>query len=227
MTTAHSTTALQIVDDAAFLVGRKNIGNTLPSDDVTLFLRLLNDMVKQWESAGVYLHTLEDVSIELDGIKQSYTLSPTGDVVTGRPMRCVSARRVDLNGYETPIDLISREDYKRLPIKTSTGPTTLAAYEKQATYGTLYVWPLGLATDSLSVTIQRPIDIFDTSADTGDFPSEMFLALKYGLAAILADGTGVPLPTRRDIKAEAQRYFTILKSGDQETTSLFIQPQMR
>ena len=227
MTTAHTTTASLIVDDAAFLVGRKNIGNDLETADVTVFLRLLNDMIKQWEGAGVYLHTIQDVTVTLDGSSQSYTMSPTGDVVTGRPLRCISARRVDSDGYETPVELISREDYKRIPLKAATGPVTLAAYEKQATYGTLYVWPLGETTDTLSVSIQRPIDIFDSSTDAGDFPSEMFLALKYGLAAILADGTGLDLTVRQTIKAEARQYFDVLKCNDQETTSLFIQPRMR
>lgn len=315
MTTAHSTTAQLIIDDAAFLTGRKDIGNALEPEEVEIFLRLLNDMIKQWEGRGVHLHTIQELTIPLYDDKQTFTLSPTGDVVTGRPMRCVSARRLDSTGYESPVELLSREDYKRLSIKTSAGMTTMACYEKQTTYGTLYVWPVGdtdsvslenLWTDSVAVsgeyhytgalvtaeptyvfangtklvegtlgslasgeyaygdndglgadalyvkpaatpvgeatgyikvlldtpsallvTIQRPVDIFDDTDDAGDFPSEMFLALKYGLAAVLCDGTGMTLYEKRQLKVEAKDYFNQLKMDDRETTSFFFQPAMR
>ena len=313
MTTVHTTTAGLIIDDAAFLVGRKNIGNALDAADITIFLRLLNDMIKQWEGLGVYLHTIQDLTIPLYDSKQSYVLSPTGDIATGRPIRCVSARRLDSTGYESPVTLLSREDYKTLSIKSSAGYTTLASYEKQNAYGLLYIWPVGdtasvslenlwansvaksgeyhytgalvtveptyvfangtklvegtlgslvageyaygdndsLGSDKLYVkpstiplgqstvkvlldtpsalllSIQRPVDIFDADTDAGDFPSEMILALKYGLASIISDGTGISPQRQRQIKADAQNYFNVLKVTDQETTSFFFQPQTR
>lgn len=314
MTTSYTTTASQIIDDACYLIGRLTVGNSLPSTEQTIFLRLLNDMIKQWESRGVYLHTTTDITFPLYDSKQSYTLSTTGDYNTGRPLRCLDAQRKDSSGYESPVTMVSRDEYSRITQKDATGLTTMAWYERLTTYGKLYVWPVGDTastsltdawtnssgtsgeyyytgtiseeptyvigngtkleegtlgsltagqyaygdndslgantlyvklstgpsgqgagyiktlpdtTSALIATIQRPIDIFDNTTDTGDFPSEAFLALKYGLAALLSDGTGVSADKRRDIKAEADKYFNIMKSTDQENISFTIQPETR
>lgn len=226
MTATHTTTAQLIIDDAAFLAGRKDIGNALEPEEVEIFLRLLNDIVKQWEGRGVHLHTIDEVTVPLTVATQSYTVSLTGDVAVARPMRVISARRLDSTGYETPVDIVSREDYKRLSIKDSEGLANIIFYEKLTDSGVLYVWPVATATgNSLIIVIQRAVDIFDDTEDAGDFPSEMFLALKYALAAMICGG--LPIQEQRQIKVDAKEYFFELKADDQETTSFFFQPAMR
>lgn len=344
MTTALSTIAQNIINDAIRKCGVKDIGNEVSSEEVEIALRMLNSMIKQWESRGVKLHTIYDLEIPQYGSKQNYRLDntnlitswannsyntfasingditsaidstpatqtaqtnaitvaigkqctitavwtnvagqaptltgtggfttttlvagtntisfvatatsivitatntaaaswgctfkfPKGDVDIARPMRAVSARRRDnATLYETPILLLSREEYKQLTIKSSgPAPVTQVSYERQIDYGTLYVWPVDdslYATPDYTVilTIQRAIDIFDTAEDTPDLPSEMFLALVYGLAEILCDDYSVEINERKLIGAKAQNYFGQLLMTDQETTSFFWQPETR
>lgn len=343
MSTTLSTVAQNIVNDALRKIGVKDIGNEVSPEEVEIGLRMLNSLLKQWETRGVKLHTVYDVEVPQYGGKQSYTLdsknlitswgnnnydsfsfidaditsavylavgtqtaqsnpisvaigkqcklvatwtniggqAPTltgtggfpttilvagentisfiatsssilltitntvaaswscafkmarGDVDIARPMRIVSARRRDnATLYETPILVISREDYKILTIKSSQGPVTQVAYERQSNYGTLYVWPVSNATITspdytIILTVQRDIDIFDTAEDAPDLPSEMFLALIYGLADILADDYSIPVTDRGIIAAKALNYFNQILITDQETASIFFQPKTR
>lgn len=318
MATALSETAQQIINDAYQLTGRKDMFNELEPEEVEFALRLLNDMIKQWQTRGVELSSIDDIEIPLYDQKQSYILGPAGDLDMGRPMRAISARRRDSSGYELPFEppISAREDYKRLPLKTSTGTTIMAAYERRLTGGVVYVWPVSdtastsLTTawsnsgtvpgeyhytgagvsaepvyvfangtkltegtlgslangeyaygdnDSLGanalyvklavgdpsaqvsgyvkiltttppilvLTIQRAIDIFDTSEDTPDLPSETYLALKYGLAAILCDGLSLPAADRQLLKQQSMDYFTQMRTTDQESSSIYLQPRFK
>lgn len=232
MSTVLSTTAANIINDAFFLLGAKDIGSSLDPAEVEIGLRLLNSFIKQLQSRGVQLHTVSDIEIPLYGNKQSYTVGPDAayDLNTGRPMRIISARRRDANGYEVPMTEVSREDYKNLPQKDTVGPSVEYAYEKLATYGVVYTWPVSDAATletsdyTMVATVQRAIDIFDTSEDAGDLPSEMHLAVTYCLADMLPYGTK---QSRSDVKAKAPAYLVLLLTSDQETTSIFIQPDMR
>ncbi len=318
MSTVLSETAQQIINDAYQLAGRKDMFNELEPEEIEFGLRLLNDLIKQWQSRGVELSSILDVEVPLYDSKQSYVLGPSGDLDIGRPMRVVSARRRDSSGYDLPFEppISSREDYKRLPLKDSAGVTVMAAYERRLTDGLVYVWPVSDTastalttawTDSVAVpgeyhytgagvtaeptyvfangtkltegtlgsladgewaygdndsigssqlyvklavgnpgalatghvkvllttppllilTIQRAIDIFDTSEDTPDLPSECLLALKYGLAGIVTDGSTLSLNERQMIKQQAIDYFNQMRSTDQEAASIYIHPRMR
>ncbi len=338
-----SVIAQDIINDAVRKCGVKDIGNEVSPEEIEIALRMLNSLIKQWESRGVKLHTIYDLEIPQYGSKQSYRLDSTnlitswgnnsydsfafingdittaiktgagtqtaqtnaisvaigkqctlvatwtnvagqaptltgtggfttttlvagvntitfaataasivitatntataswvctfkmarGDVDISRPMRAISARRRDnATLYETPILLLSREEYKQLTIKSSVGPVTQVSYERQLDYGTLYVWPISdalYATPDYTIilTIQRAIDIFDTAEDAPDLPSEMFLAAVYGLAEILADDYSVDINERKLIGIKAQNYFGQLIMTDQETTSIFFQPETR
>ena len=228
MSTVLSTVAANIIKDAFYLVGAADMGEALSADESAVGLRFLNSFVKHLQSRGVQLHTISDIEIPLYGSKQSYTIGPDAsyDKNTGRPMRIISARRRDSDGYELPLMEVSREDYKNLPIKTTVGAPNQYAFEKLAAYGVVYIWPISDAATAetadytLVATIQRAVDIFDTNEDAGDLPSEMHLAITYCLADMLPCGTK---SARADVKNKAPNYLALLLSTDQETTSIVVQ----
>lgn len=145
-----------------------------------------------------------------------------------RPQRIVSAYRRDINGNDTPIELISRGDYASLSYKASEGKTVQAFYDPQLTTGTLYLWPTpDLTTDVVRFWYSRPIEDFDAAADNPDFPIEWGEALTYGLAERLATLYQAPLEIRQWIKAEATAKFELALSYDAEPTSVFFGADLR
>lgn len=232
MSTVLSTTALNIISNALYLVGARDLGAPLSGEESEVGLFFLNSFVKYLQSRGVQLHTVSDIEIDLYGSKQSYTIGPDAsyDKNTGRPMRIISARRRDSDGYEIPMIEMSREDYKNLPQKSTIGPPSQYAFEKLAAYGVVYIWPISDAASlaasdyTMVATIQRALDIFDTSDDAGDLAPEMHLAVTYCLADMIPYGTRM---ARDDVKRKAPDYLITLLATDQETTSIVIRQESR
>jgi len=231
MTTSIMTyTAQNIVDDALYQAGKKDIGNPAETELVEISLRMYNGMLKYWQSRGVQLHTIQEIEIPLWGSKQSYVIRKdgTGDYDIDRPMRIIGAHRKDnVSLYEIPIDVISYEEYHEITIKSIVAPVQQVAMTKQADQMTVYIWPI--ADDaaevgsaySLMLAIQRALNIAETGGNTPDLPSEMYLAAVYGLSDLMCKGKD------KDIAKKAQDYFTSLLMTDQESVSLFFHPETR
>lgn len=144
-----------------------------------------------------------------------------------RPNRILLAQ-VTADGIETPIDLVSRQEYFELPEKTSQGQTSLAYYDAQLGSGVLYVWPVPTNdTYRLTLSTDRPFDDFVTGSDSPDFPIEWGMAIVYNLAYMLAPKYGVPLDRLSLIKAQANELLMNANDFDREDVSTFFSPDSR
>jgi hypothetical protein len=153
----------------------------------------LNMMIKAMQAAGVGLWLNQAFSQTLVASAQSYTFGPLGTTVLIRPLAVVEARLRDVNGNETPMAVMSRDEYMSLPLKSSSGKSTQFYYDPQTANGKFYVWPVNTTlTDTIVGTMRVPIQVFVNIADTPDFPQEAFDMLHFGLAVRLSPAYGVP-----------------------------------
>lgn len=187
------------------------------------------------------------IGIELDsGALQWTTVSgtPSGDTITlaasltsasaidnhvyayttkiQRPLGIIEARRVSPSGIETPLIEVSREDYMTLSDKTSAGYSNQFWYDPQLTNGRIYIWgACNNVQDTIAMTIKRPIQDFDSSGNTGDFPTEWLEAVIFNLATRLGVKLGVELPQGLVSLAAHAKYMA--KTFDVEMPSMFLQ----
>lgn len=165
----------------------------------------------------------------------------TGDAASGnavftyttkinRPQRITqdTANWHSLAGSDTPVRVVSREEYTRHPNKTTQGKIVEIFYDKQLGNGVLKVWPTpDDATDVLQFWYERIIEDFDASANTPDFAIEWSEALILGLAAKMApsyaSGT-INLQERALLKSAADEALMIAMSYDKENVSVYVQP---
>jgi hypothetical protein len=153
----------------------------------------LNMMIKAIQAAGMGLWLNQSFSQTLVASAQYYTFGPLGTTVLIRPLAIVEARLRDVNGIETPLAAMSRDEYMMLTNKASTGKVTQFYYDPQTTNGKFYVWPVNtILTDTIIGTMRVPIQTFVNIADTPDFPQEAFDMLHFGLAVRLSPAYGVP-----------------------------------
>lgn len=159
----------------------------------------------------------------------------SGNVVYGhtsrvvRPLRVVkdSLYRRDSSDNDTPVTLIAKTDWDLLTAKTSSGKVIQAAYQPFLTSGRLWVWqPNDVATETLRFTIERPVQDFDSTTNTPDFPIEASLALVLNLAVLLAgpNGASGELPL---LIPRAQQALDDWLDGDVENASVRFQPDLR
>jgi hypothetical protein len=174
-----------IIKDALLEIGALDAGEDPSSDETSDASRMLNMLVKNWQ-----VHTdiwpLKDVTVTLTPGTQSYTVGTGLTVNTARPLKVISARRQDSNSVDIPIDVYSREEYMSLPVKSTQAPANGVYYDPQVSNGVLYVWPTGSTNNTtVIITVARPLEDFDSTTDTPDFPQEWYLALVKNLAVRL------------------------------------------
>jgi hypothetical protein len=121
-----------------------------------------------------------------------YTYTTKSD----RPQKLLYAFRSDINGFDTEINLIGENEYRRQSNKTADGPPVEVWYNPQGNQATgkLHVWPDdgGKNWDKIVLIAQHLPDDFDSAGDAPDFPIEWGNALVWGLAAELASEYGLP-----------------------------------
>jgi hypothetical protein len=156
----------------------------------------LNLRLKAVQTHGALLWTIREQEIPLAKGKRVYTIGPSGDVNTDRPLRIFNPRLRDITtNTDTPITPYGRLDYAGISDKFTTGTPTAVFYDRKVSLAELTVWPV--PSDSkkrLIVTAEVPLQDFDASGDTAYMPSYAYTFLVWGLAADLGSEYGLPLP---------------------------------
>ena len=149
--------------------------------------------------------------------------APTFDYTTRiiRPLRVIDARRYYIpSNIETPLNIMSRLDFRELPNKQSTGPINQFFYDPQLSTGYFWSWPA--PPDSLSkvnFTWMEPIFNFNTAADQPDFPVEWFNCLVWNLAKEIMLEYDVPPQRAQMIQIRAKETFDLVSGFDREPES--------
>lgn len=179
MATTGTTNNREIITDAFRKIGVTAHDEELQAHDAATGLRALNRLLKAWQNHGHLEWTIETQSIALVfGAEQ--VLDPV------RPIRVISARIVR-NGVEIPMVSLTRDEYDRLPQKSTIGTPTQYFYDRQREAARLYVWPTSANGETLNITYEREVEDQTDLDAIADVPGEWLEALVYGLAARLAD----------------------------------------
>lgn len=203
------------------------------STQLTTGAEALNMIVKSLASDGMPLWAIKKKTITLTASQASYTVSALS---INRPLKIIAAYRTDTSGtdnIDTPMEIITRDEYISRSSKASTGVPLELWYDPQLTsaLATLYVYPTPDSTTATNYTVsfyyQTPFEDFDASTDTPDFPQEWYNCIKWKLASELAFEYGVPGPTIDRITAKATiEHNKVLDMGMEEGSVYFI-PEMR
>lgn len=143
-----------------------------------------------------------------------------------RPLRVPFGRRFYfLSSIDTPMITMSRKDYRDLPNKTATGIITQFFYDPRGganTQGLVYVWPAPVdANSALKFTWYRPIQDFDSAANTPDLPQEWIQTLMFNLAVIMAPEYDCPPQRFQMLVNMAASCLDDVTGWDRETESTY------
>lgn len=226
-TTDFNQTALDIITDA-FNDLRVGIdGEALTGSQKQYGQRTLNAMVKAWRADEVKLWADAEGEIFLLKEQASYTLGGTDQDFSIRPSKMMNVRRRSTTDIDTPMFEMSREEYKNLPNKTTTGTPVQWFYDRQLTTGVLYVWPVpSTSGETVQFDYEPQLDDFDTNSDTPDFPQEWLEALRLGLAARMVTRYPIETSERLELYARAAEAYDKAAGYDRET-SVFMSPDFR
>lgn len=212
LTSNYSLTAAQLVPESLALLGVLADEEPLPQVEMDRALLHLNLMLKSWQQIGVMPHTLTSGTFALVQSDRDYVFG-SGGTVTSIPF---DLQQILITRSSSDLEMteMSREDYMRLPNKTTEGYPTQWYYDRQRDSGTLYVWP---APDATGGTItwsgrRRLLDV-DAQTDNMDLPQEWYDALLYGLAERLILPYGkAGSQEAKEVKEKAAAAFIIAQS---------------
>lgn len=181
-------TAANIIARSMRLLGQISSGEDPSTEEYADGLTALNAMLGTWNNPRLMCYALQEESLTLSSGDSSYTIGPSGDVNTTRPVAIESAYVVDSSNLSHEIRLISDKAYAALPNKTQTAPyPTHAVYRPSMATGTLLLWPVPDGTvTSMKLLTRIPLTSFSTTSDTVSLPPGWEEALAYNLAIRLA-----------------------------------------
>lgn len=171
------------------------------------------------------------------------TAALTGDVAAGadvyvyattakltRPAEIVEAfRRRSSDNTDTPLRMISMQEYNNLSDKFSEGSVVQWTYDNVLNYSTtgypgngdFYFWPIfENGDDVIVIKYIKLFDDLDAAANNPEFPQQWFLPLMLGLAWLLSPKHGIPLKERQMLLQEAMMYKKMTLDADQEPASI-------
>ena len=236
MTTSNSTDFSVSRDDiikrALRLIGAVAQGETPTTDQTTEAAIALNGLVKAWQADGMPLWAIRTYSVPLTAAVTSYRIGLAQTIATPKPLKIMEAYNHNTSSsVDIPMRVLTRQEYNMLGNKTSVGNPIQIFYDPQNTYGDLYVFPVPssveAASNTITITYQRPFEDFDASTDTPDFPQEWYDAVTYGLACRLAPEYGLPIPDRKTLWQEMSIIKQDALNFGLETGSLFFQRDFR
>lgn len=242
ITVTRDTMIVDALEDLRVLLD----GGNPSAGDITAGARKLNFLIKKWAIKGLLLWCRDTIQIPLVTNKFRYTIGPTGDVVTYRPLRVLEygsfIRQTCGNTFppDIPLTLLSRREYMELSQKSMTGtpnshyydpqmaPSPLQSYDPALANGVWYCWtaPVDL-TQTAFIEVQRPIQDMTSGAESFDLPLEWYEAISKNLSAALSDKYEIPEQRLRRIKEEAKEAIDeIADWGSQEVAPISFQPDM-
>ena len=145
-----------------------------------------------------------------------------------RPLRILGAYTRDVaSNNDVQMEVITSNAYHGLSSKTTESYPLQLHYEPTIDRGNCYIWPRFSNGDRVIVIhFHRPIEDFDASGDTPDFPQEWYLPLVYELACTVAPNYNTTVRERQLLRQEAKMWLDRVSSNDYEEGSIQFVPDL-
>lgn len=203
-------------------------------------LQALEFIIKRMSIDQVPVWARYSITVPIVVAQNPYTVGPGLNIDIGpagtltATMPPVDIFRVNykylLDGQETKLEPNGRQDYLDYALKGSAGIPNSWYYEKQNTFGNLYLYPVPDSTsagDHLVIDVQRYI--YDAGALTNglDMPLELIHYLKWAVAEELMCEYEQPDRRAVMISARATSLYEVIKQINGDKSSVYFLPDTR
>lgn len=233
-TVSFATNRDQLITEAYKKISMIGDYDTLTSQQIATGAFNLNMLVKALAADGMPLWAISESTFTMISGVNAYTVGTGETINIDRPIRIINAFNHDNNsGGDQPMNIITREEYDRLGLKTSTGTSTQLCYDAQllSVNPTIRLYPTPDAYSQTSriiqIRYQKQFDDFNAATDEPDFPQEWYLAVVYLLASILAPNSGLTVQERGQLVGEAKMWHEFALSAGTEEGSFTMEPDTR
>lgn len=180
-------TAQTIIDRSLRLIGAIASGESPTAQESTDALEALNAMIESWQTEKLNVYSMVDTAFTLVAADASYTVGPSGNfALTPRPAK-IEEIFLRKSNIDYGIELVDKDRWFAIPDKTTTSDVPkFAYYEPTLPTGTLLLWPVPSAADSLHIVTWTVVSNLDSLSTTIALPQGYERALAYNLAVDIA-----------------------------------------
>jgi hypothetical protein len=185
------TTARDIITRALQRVGVLTKGESPSGDEAVDGLTMLNSLLSSWSNDSLLIYARTAESFPLVSGQATYTIGPTGDFNTTRPLQILTAfTRIGSIDYD--ISIISDEAFDGITQKNiSSSIPDVLVYETSFPLGKIKIYPVPTAGD-LHIRSEKLLTQFPALDTDVELPPGWDRALIYNLALELAGEYGQP-----------------------------------
>jgi hypothetical protein len=237
----------QVIKLALRKLGVLEMGDNPDAETISNASFALNLFIKQCATQGLKIWKTEELVIPMIANQYTYILGGSSSAlmydsfdttkttpITDKPLKVIQGwyRNNQVSPpIDTPLQLLSKQEYNILGSKQSTGVANSVFYDVKQNNGILYVYlePNSYVATNLEIHLvaQMPMNDLNRAQDIPDFPNEWMNTLVWNLADQLAIEYSVPANHRAEIAVRAKTYRDELADWDVEPTSTFFQVDMR
>jgi hypothetical protein len=215
------TTALTIIDRAYTIFGYKDAGEPLSADDANQGLNALNSMVDSWNTQRLFIVSTVEIVGTVSGAPAG--VGPALTFNTINPVTVENGAFTRVGGVDYPIEMIDRQTYAGLTLKTVTSTFPQYAYfDRQLPTSTIYFYPVPSAAVQVYLPCQVQLSAFADLVTDYSIAQGYQRALELSLAEELAMGLrDLPAVVVRNA-ANARR---VIRRSNVEVPLLNVMPQ--
>lgn len=214
-----STTSLDIIKRAMRMLGVYSIGEQPSADECADTLRALNDMLESMANENLFIYAKTLDVVPLTANNGTYTVGPSGGVVTTRPVDVDGSSYIDYQGVSYPLMVATLADYNQIPVKTLIAgiPNEMYVLPNMPNI-TLQLWPVPSATMTLNLWSNKLLQSFATLTDVLTLPPGYARMLAFCLAEEIAPEYEVQVSP--DVAKKAMQARKIIKRTNTEVPRL-------
>lgn len=147
-------TALNIIERSFLDLRLIQGGGTVPAQRASDALIYLNDLIQSLDNEGLTIYQNTVDTHTMNGAT-SYTMGAAATIATTRPIE-ITSLYYTLSSVDTPITIITKEQYEAIPVKTTTGNPDRAYINYGYPNATIYLYPVP-ASGTLNISSNKPL----------------------------------------------------------------------
>lgn len=186
-------TARDLIKNSLRLIGAIATGEVPSADEAADGLSSLNNMIDSWSNESLIIHQFVNEEFTLTPGQQRYTMGPTGNFVTTRPIKIESAttKIIGTDPYEVPIEIIDFDEWSRISTKQLNSTFAYQLYAEGSFPNEAFnIWPAPSAANKIVLYSRKPLSTFTNLSDEVLLPPGYLRALAYNLAVEIAPEYG-------------------------------------
>lgn len=203
-------TVRDLIKSSMRKIGAIASGETPTADELVDGMSALNMMLDSWSTEGLIIPARVREEFSVTSGQASRTIGVGGNFNTSRPVRFHAAAIMDSSGNETPVEILTPDQWAEIPNKDTTSNRPSKIYFEDANpLGTINIWPVPSATVTLVLYSEKQLTTFTNPSTSLTFLPGYEEAIVYGLAIRMAPEFGQPVSA--DVAAMASESKASIK----------------